>query len=156
MDIAFLDTNALMKLYIPEKGSNWLQSFTSTRQINVSELALIETVTVLRRLHLEGKYSIPDVLNFIAQINLDSTNFEIVLLTGKPFRDKLTDLVIKVSVGLRIRALDAIHLTAASIAQERVNLITPKPTFTFVSSDVQLLRVAQAQGLQVENPENYP
>jgi predicted nucleic acid-binding protein len=156
MDVAFLDTNALMKLYLTERGSTWLTNFVNTRQVVVSELALIETATVLRRLYIEGRFSRIEAFDLFSQIKQDSTKFEIIPLSGDAFLNRLGDLVFNMAVGFRIRALDGIHLTAATIALADINNFASPPNFTFVSSDAQLLRAAQAQGFVTENPENYP
>jgi hypothetical protein len=57
---------------------------------------------------------------------------------------------------LRVRALDSLHITAASIAFETANNLNPPEPFVFVSSDRQLLQAAQAQGFPVENPDTHP
>ena len=55
---------------------------------------------------------------------------------------------------LRLRALDAIQLAAANIIREAANSQSPPEPFTFISSDKQLLQVAQSQGLATQNPED--
>lgn len=65
-------------------------------------------------------------------------------------------LIFRIPVVLRIRSLDSIHLTAAQVAMEQAQSLTPPVTLVFVSSDAQLLRVAQAQGFTTENPEAHP
>ncbi len=156
MDIAFLDTNALMKLYIPEPGSIWLSTFVSNRQIIISELALIEISTVLRRLYSQGLYTRSATINLINHIEGDSITFEIIEFGGDLFRDRLTNLIFRLGIGIRIRALDAIHLTCAAIALADFSIANPISGFTFVSSDRQLLQAALSEGFTVENPENYP
>lgn len=156
MDVVFLDTNALIKLYVPEKGSSWLKLFTSSRQIVISELALFEAATVLRRLHLDGTYTKIAASDLLAQINRDAPNFDMISLGGKSQRDLLEDIAFNLPAGLRVRALDGIQLVAAGIALAAANTLPPPITFTFVSSDAQLLRVALARGFVVENPETYP
>jgi predicted nucleic acid-binding protein len=156
MDVVFLDTNALLKLYHSERGSAWLKSYTSNRQIVISELALYEVISIMRRFYAEGSYSKNQALKLLAQIEQDKPNFQIVLISGKRQRNKMRDLVFNIAVGLRIRALDAIQLLSAQIALDAVNSLNVQPAFTFVSADAQLLRVAQSLGLTVENPENHP
>ncbi len=51
MSLLYLDTRALLKLDLPEMGSNWLKSFIQGYN---SEYALYESATVLRRHYLEG------------------------------------------------------------------------------------------------------
>jgi hypothetical protein len=47
-------------------------------------------------------------------------------------------------------------MVAASQALEIANKTTPPPSFTFVSSDLQFLRIMQHEKYTVKNPEDYP
>ncbi len=69
MTIIFLDTNALLKLYVSETGSNWLKNFVSGQQITISELALFEVITALRRRYTEGDFTKEEAIDLIGQIN---------------------------------------------------------------------------------------
>ena len=70
--------------------------------------------------------------------------------------DNMIDAIFNLPISLRIRALDSIHLEAASVTFEATNSLTPPEPFLFVSSDRQLLQVAQGQGFTAENPEDHP
>lgn len=156
MSVLFLDSNALLKLYLPEVGANWLRAYVVDQQITISELALFETANVIRRLQIEGKFSKDEATDLITRINQNSIAYEVITLGGQPQLNRLITLLFSLPTGLRIRTLDSLHLTAAEIALEDArNLIPPEP-FVFVSSDRQLLQVARAQGLATENPEDYP
>ncbi len=156
MTITFLDTNALLKLYLTEKGTPWLKGFVSGQQITISELALFEVATVLRRLYTEGAFTRTQAIDLFGQLNRNSTNYQIILLGGQPQLSQLVTLLFNLPTNLRIRSLDSIHLTAAHIALQDARSLTPPEPFVFVSSDVQLLRVAQAMGFVIENPEDHP
>jgi uncharacterized protein len=152
----FLDTSALIKIYLPEIGSTWIQNFVMGNQIVISELALYECSTLLRRRYQEGFYTRQQSASIYAQIRLDTKSFSIIPLRS----DRQLPRVIIMSFNLpnqfRLRALDAIHLAAAQIANEAAGRATPPEPFTFVSSDRQLLQVAQTQGFNIENPETHP
>lgn len=69
--------------------------------------------------------------------------------------NRLAQLLFNLPSGLKLRSLDSLHLLAAEIAfEDATNLMPPEP-FVFVSSDIQLLRVALARGLVTQNPEDY-
>lgn len=156
MPVAFLDTNALLKLYVPEIGSNWLQNFVGSQQIAISELALFEVATVLRRRYIEGGFTRDEAIDLFGQILLGSAGYQVIPLGGDLQLNRLFSLIFNLPISLRLRSLDSIQLTAADIALETANNQSPPEPFTFISSDKQLLQVAQSQGFVIENPEDYP
>lgn len=72
MGLVFLDTSALIKLYLPEIGSSWLQQLVSGNQVVISELVLYECATLLRRRHLEGSLTLTQAAALYTQIQQDS------------------------------------------------------------------------------------
>jgi hypothetical protein len=156
MALVFLDSNALLKLYLPEIGATWLRNFVVGKQIVISELAMIESATVLRRKYLEGSYTRDEAADLYEQITVDSSNYDIIPLGSKQQLNKIVDLCFSLPVGLRLRALDAIQIAVAEIVREASVNLVPSASFTFVSADRQLVQVAQSLGLTVENPEDYP
>jgi predicted nucleic acid-binding protein len=156
MSLAFLDTNALLKLFVPERGSAWLNNFVTIQQIVISEIALFESATVLRRRYIEGTFDQIQALALLRQIRRASTNYQIIQLGGRRQQDELINIIFGLPNSLRVRALDAIQLQAAVRAYNITVTLNPPEPFVFISSDRQLLQVAQAQGFSVENPEAYP
>lgn len=112
--------------------------------------------TILRRRFVEGYSTQLEALDLFSQILQESVNYEIIPLSDQVQLKRLVDIIFNLPTNLRIRSLDAIHLTAAQIALEDSNSLNPPQPFVFVSSDVQLLRSAQPLGFTTENPESYP
>lgn len=156
MDYLFLDTSAFLKLYLNEAGSNWLKAFVIGKKVGVSQLVFVEVATTLGRLYREGVYTQTQVQQIYAQVRSDRYLYEVEPLGTKLQTKRVADLAFNLPVNLRIRALDGLHIAAAQTAQNRARRQRPPASFTFVSSDLQLLRVAQAQQFPVENPEDYP
>lgn len=156
MNHLFLDSNALIKLYRPEKGSNWLQSYTTGKKLIISELALTECATTFAKHYRNGFYTKGQAEGLYKQVYQDRPVFQIIPYGGESRLERVTSLAFNLPLTLRIRALDAIQLAAAEAALQTANTEVPPAPFVFVSSDVQLLRAAQAQGFIIENPENYP
>ncbi len=156
MSLLFLDTNALLKLYLPEIGSNWVRNAIVGNQVSISELVLYESATVLRRRYLEGSLSLPQAQLLYTQIELNSQAYDIVELRSERQLERVVAISFSLAPTLRIRALDSMQLAAAEVAEEAANRLIPPEPFVFVSSDAQLLRVAQAQGFVTENPEDHP
>jgi predicted nucleic acid-binding protein len=156
MDLVFLDTNAVVKLYIRELGSRWLRRFIKGRTIYISELTLFEITTVVRRRHLEGQFTEKQARNLINRALKDSVGYEIIELGGDSQIKSLLQQAFNLPTTMRLRALDGILMVAASIASDIAKAAVPPDPFIFVSSDVQFLRIMQHQGYTVENPEDHP
>lgn len=54
-----------------------------------------------------------------------------------------------------LRAYDAVQL-AGALARRNDDLASGQPVPTFVCADAVLLSIAAAEGLAIENPNNYP
>jgi len=156
VSLLFLDTSALMKLYLPELGASWIRNLVIGQQITVSELALYESATVFRRHYLEGALTRKQASSLYARLRRDSQVYQIVLLRIERQLPRVVTIAFNLPPGLRLRALDSIHLAAAQVASEQANSVVPPEPFVFVSSDRQLLHVAQFQGFATENPETHP
>lgn len=156
MHILFFDTSAFLKLYRTEIGSSWIRTFVVGKQVVFSQLILLESASTLARLYRDGAYTKREASSLFAQINRDSNKYTVIPLGSRTQKNRLTALVFNLPPGLRLRTLDAIHLTEAKIYQQATSNQTPPVSFTFVSSDTQLLKVAQSQGMITENPEDHP
>ncbi|HEX2913480.1 MAG TPA: type II toxin-antitoxin system VapC family toxin [Chloroflexia bacterium] len=156
MPILFLDTSALIKLYVAEIGSNWLRHYVNGQQIAISELAFFEVANALRRRYTEGTYTRDEATDLFGQIEKGSTDYEIVALGGQLQLNRVLTLLFSLPGGQRLRTLDSLHLAAAEQVQEDASQLTPPQPLVFLSSDIQLLRAAQLLGLTTENPESHP
>ena len=156
MIAVFLDTSAFLKLHVDEKGSDWIRTFVSNKTVVISELTFYESITALRRRYLNGVISRKQPSSIYAKIYNSRTTYDLVHIGDDKQLEKVAAVSFNLPANLRIRALDAIQLTSASIAKQRLIASDPDTSFVFVSSDVQLLRVAQAQSFATENPEDHP
>ena len=111
MSVVFLDTNALLKLHQAERGSAWLQSYVINQQVSISELALFESATVLRKYHTRGNLTRTQALALLDQIIQDCVNYDVILLGGQPQLTRLSNLIFNLSNNFQIRSLDSLHLT---------------------------------------------
>src|SRR5690242_15948762 len=109
MSLLFLDTSALIKIYLPEVGSTWLRNFVTGEQIVISELALYECATLLRRRYLEGFFTRPQAASLYARISQDSQHFTIITLRTERQLARVITMSFNLPAPLRLRALDAIH-----------------------------------------------
>lgn len=155
MDHVFLETSAFLKLYRPEKGSVWLQSYISGKRLVISQLVFAETTTALGRLYREGIYTKKQATKLYARIINERSQYEVILLGAERQINNIASLAFNLPTTTRLRALDGFHIAVAAIYCNDVITPNPTSTLTFLSSDAQLLRVAQAQGFLTENPEDY-
>ena len=73
----FLDSSALVKRYIPEIGSAWLNAIASPSTGNliiISRITWVEVLSALARRQREGSFSEADVDLIIQQFRFDLNN----------------------------------------------------------------------------------
>lgn len=149
----YFDTSALVKNYITEAGSQWVQSVSRNAQIAVltSALASIEGLCAFVRRYREGLISEADLTQTCAIFKHDFLRRYSVLVVDPLVLDKAQQLALRHP----LRAYDAVHLATASLAHQRLTQAGETP-LVFVCADERLLAVAQAEGLVFENPNRYP
>lgn len=149
----FFDTSAIIKRYIFEQGQAWILSLCNPVQshsLYISQAALVEVVAAVCRRTREKSISITERDKLIAVFRQDSEeNYNIWPVT--------TDLY--TSAGNlcrshRLRAYDAVQL-ACVLALRQYALANEAPEPIFVCADIGLIDVASAEGLRIENPNNY-
>lgn len=153
MGAYFLDTSAIVKRYVYEQGQSLLLDLCDPKQghdLYVSQAALVEVVAAFcRRAHDKS-------------ISTDQRDALIIL-----FREHARDVygIRFVTTAMytaagdlcrfhRLRAYDAVQLACAlDLLNETRAKQAPEPTF--VCADINLLNIAIAEGLNIENPNNY-
>lgn len=150
----FLDSSALVKRYVPETGSNWIQLITNPgtgNSIAIAHITWIEVLSALARRQREGSLSASE-LNIIAQkFRSDFYSQYQVLQINQALIEKAGELVIQYP----LRAYDAVQLASALEFQAACAQI-PNTQLVFVSADNRLLNIAQSEVLMTDNPNNYP
>lgn len=153
MDNYFFDSSGLVKRYRNETGTNWvLQIYrpTSKNIIHIAQVSLVEvTAALTRRMNnptFYAKYQ-KAVKRFERDVQIRFSVF------------KLTDAVILSAVNLTktygLRGYDAVQLASALEIEREIAAFNLQPLI-FVSADSELNSAAQSEGLQIENPNNYP
>lgn len=150
----FLDTSALVKRYVAEKGQLWtlaLHQPTAGHTLIVSQAALVEAVAAFCRKARAQAISDAERDQVIALFRQD---------TRRRYRIERVTTTLYTRAGdlcrvHKLRAYDAIQLVCALSAADKLTAIGAPPP-TFVSADADLLAVAAAEGLATENPESHP
>jgi len=150
----FLDTSAIIKRYIFEQGQAWILSLCDPAQghdLYISQAALVEVVATICRRAREQSINMTErdrLINVFRQDSKESYNIW-------PVTTDLYTSAGDLCRSHRLRAYDAVQL-ACVLALRQDSLANQAPEPIFVCADVGLLDIAGVEGLQVENPNNYP
>ena len=168
MTTYFLDTNALIKAYIHERGSPWINTTlakkSSQPRICISEISRVELPSALYKIERIRGYSqaLTDtaINTFARDLRLSAASRRLRVYEITPLSDEVLTLADALLEKYRsgkpyaLRSLDAIQLASAQIARASLPL-AEQGDFIFVTADRQLRGVAGVEGLQTVNPE-YP
>lgn len=141
----YFDSSALVKRYVEETGTNSVKSILSTGgEIATSKLTYPEILSALMRKVRAGEIERKKFNGIVEIFDKDWDHFLVL-----DFHNDLLQLV-KVLIGKHpLKAADAIHLSSALWLK-----LSSKVDITFVASDLNLLKAAGAEKLQVMNPLN--
>ena len=140
MNAYFFDTSALVKRYVLELGSLWVNTLINqpTTRVYISRLAEAEVSAALTR-RLPSADAVRILHNFDHDV---ATSYIRLTIT-----DTVIDHAVQLTRGQRLRGCDSLQLaTALQLAQIENPII-------FVCSDSDLLTAASAESLSVKNPE---
>lgn len=150
----FLDSSAIIKRYIPEQGQVWVAALcnpTQGHKIYISQATLVEVVAGMCRRAREQSITVAERDRFINTFRQDSQNAYGVW----PVTTAIYTAAGNLCRSHRLRAYDAVQLACAlNLHSETLAVQVPAPTF--VCADNELINIALAEGLSVDNPNNYP
>jgi uncharacterized protein len=142
----FLDTSALVKLYVQEPGTDRLLPLVGDQPENrfaILTLSAVEVRSAIRRRQRDG-----DIAAEAAGAILDSLSSH---LETRFIRQAINDTVIDTALGIldrhALRAYDAVQLAGCLVL-----CAVAAAAFTFVCSDRRLLEAARLEQLMVFDP----
>ena len=136
----YLDASALVKLFVPEEGSDALnQALAGLTDVIVSDLALTEMASALGRRTREQRLSREDAQRLYREASKLHASSRRAELTP-PIHRRAERLMLSLTIPLR--TLDALHLATALDAAAA----------TVVTFDPRLRDAATSQGLFVAAP----
>lgn len=146
----YFDSSAVVKRYVIEAGSAWVNSlFADPRHsIYTARVTGAEVVAAIVRRARGGSLVTPQPL--LRQFRQEFGRRIVPI----PVNPSLILDAMDLAEAHALRGYDAVHLAAARAAQ-RFWAVGPPP-ITSVSSDLELNAAARAEGLVVEDPNNYP
>lgn len=138
--ILYLDTSALVKLYIDESGSAEVkQRVEAARIVSTSRVAYVEAQAGIARKFREAELSKMEYKRLIADVEEDWENYFIVEVS-----ESVTKLAGQLVQRYPLRGFDAIHLASGLLLKNRTRL-----ELSFACFDDRLKGAAQREGLAV-------
>lgn len=135
----YLDTSALVKLYVDEDGSPAVRTAVDRAGvIATSALAYVEARAAFVRRRREGGLSPRAYRRIVRDLEADWDRYLVVEV-----RDPLIREAARLAETHRLRAYDAVHLASAAAVRGR-----PSEPCVFASWDLELERAAKREGLE--------
>lgn len=146
MKAYFLDTSALLKRYLKETGSDFVDAvFEEYAMRYVSGLGLLECFSNLQRLYAVDRLITTEQLRLLqAEVTSDIESGKVIVVSATPAE---IEGAARILTEHYLTAVDALQIaTARSLG----------PGVGFVSSDAKLNRAAAQHGLSVLDPTARP
>jgi predicted nucleic acid-binding protein len=145
----FLDTSALVKRYVQETGTGWIQALTSPTAGHthfIVRITQVETVAAVTRRERGGHIAPADATRALADFQHDCAHqYLIVEITAG-----LVAHAVTLARRHALRGYDAVQLAGALEVQSTL------PDLVLVSADAELNAAAMSEGLPVEDPNMHP
>ena len=136
----YLDTSALVKLYVEEDGSATIrEAVGGAETVATSAIAYVEARAAFARRRRERLLSRSDYYRTIRELELDWEHYLLLEITSGLIRRAA-----ELTEAHALRAYDAIHLASAKLLRERV-----QAAILFASWDSNLLTAARREGLNL-------
>ena len=147
MALYYVDTSALVKLYIREPGTErmlQLASRTASNQLAVLSLVPVELRSALRRRERAGEINAIVTQHLLSRFQRHLEGKFLRQIVTDPILDSACDFIDKYG----LTALDAIQLAGYFALRTTCGKNVP----TFVCADRELLYAAQAEALPIIDP----
>lgn len=146
-----MDSSALVKRYLSEKGSIWVAAQTDTLAANtivIAEITCVEVAAALAARHRSSpQYAISrDDRDRLFRLFARHLTNE---YRAMPVTSAITDRAMHLTQTYRLRGYDAVQLASGLAA------VAALPDLQFVASDADLLAAALAEGMPCANPHDY-
>jgi uncharacterized protein len=145
----FLDSSTVVKRYVREVGSAWVQALaapTAGHTLFLARITLAETVAAVTRRERSAQLSAQDAATALADFQYDFVHQYRVVEISEPLVMRAAALARKHA----LRGYDAVQLAAA------LEVHSQAPSLTFLSADAGLNAAASAEGLLVDDPNSHP
>lgn len=154
----YVDTSALVKVYVAETGHGWMRALCLPRTgnaISTSQLASIEVEVALYRKAQERSINEADRDKCVTAFRRHILKrYSVVPISDDVCRGARRYVHV---AGLPhpLRTYDALHLASAQIISDTLATLGT-PSLIFVAADRRLIAIAQYLGFATDNPEDHP
>jgi predicted nucleic acid-binding protein len=153
----YFDTSAVVKLYVAEAGSAWIENIVNQRAGNdfahaiaFVKVGIVEAAAALTRRQRMGDITLAECDQLYASFMQDVERRYLTMAVS----DDLLLLAAELTQQYLLRGYDAVHV-AGAISLNQQLAVARLPALTFVSADKMLCDVALAQRLKAENPNEH-
>lgn len=146
MASVYLDTSALLKLYVSEEGTERAVSVAEEAaegRIVILDITPVEARSAIRRREREGDIAATDADRVLKQIEHDCS----MTFLMQPSTSAVIEEAARLIDRHPLRAYDALQLAGCLVVSESM----PEPV-TFVCADTRLCEAAASEGLTTLNP----
>lgn len=149
----YFDSSALVKRYVAETGTDWVNRVCDVAAGHILYTVRISGAEIVAALFLRtrtGTLAVSDAQTAATRFKADFRHrYQIIEVT-----EALVDLAMELAERNDLRGYDAVQLAAALALQTTRASLSLSP-ITFVCADNRLNVVAVAEGLPVENPNTH-
>ena len=148
MALLYLDTSALVKLYIQERGSGRMEELAlsdPSQPLATCAITQVELHSAIDRRRRMGDLDEYEVEGAIERFTAHFKGWFFLYPIDARMLELACDLVHRYA----LRAYDAVHLAACLF----ILRLYARDDLTFVSADRRLLTAARSEGLEVLNPD---
>ncbi len=143
----YLDTSALLKLYVEESGAEAVrQAIVEDPQRAFSIIGVVEFASAVWRKVREDGLGSSEAIELVRDFFEDIEHFVVVPLVDP--RNALMLEAFQLCQEERLRAADSIHLATALMLSRQPSITTLR----FLSSDRRLVEAAARRGLESQEP----
>ena len=143
----YLDSSALIKKYIVEKGTREVREFFASRELLwTSKISQAEVWSAFARRRRGGDLTMAQYRAIARSFERDWRRFVVIELS-----DEVLAMIRRIVEQHPLRAFDAVQLASAIWTKQSLG-----EPLVFVVADEPLLRAAEAMALRVVNPERQP
>lgn len=149
MGLYYFDTSGLVKRYVLEAGTPWVQALADPvagPSLFIARITPVEVASAVARRERGGSLAATDAATALADFQHDcARQYRIVEIT-----EGLVTHAVALARRHVLRAYDSVQLAAA------LEVRAVAPSLILVSADADLNAAAAAEGLAVEDPNSHP
>ncbi len=151
--VGYFDSSALVKRYMVEVGTTWVQTWCDdpNQAVAVAEIGLVEIAAAFAG-KLRGGFITQTAYDGArADLEADARDEYVLVAADRSIVDEAIELTDRHP----LRGYDAVHL-ACALRLNQALVTQHLAPLTFICADNDLLAAATAEGLSTENPNNHP